>query len=64
MYKKDGIDSNRMVDFINQFINGKYKNKLIILDKDGSYRNQLVKNIIKKIIIYCMLFYINIIQMR
>jgi hypothetical protein len=31
--KKGGIDSNRMVDFINKFINGKYKNKLIILRK-------------------------------
>jgi len=29
-YIKGGIDSNRMVDFINKFINGKYKNKLII----------------------------------
>ena len=45
--KKGGIDSNRMVDFINKFINGKYKNKLIILD-NASHRNQLVKNVIKK----------------
>jgi len=29
-YIKRGIDSNS-VDFINKFINGKYKNKLIIL---------------------------------
>ena len=25
VYKKGGIDSNRMIDFINKFINGKYK---------------------------------------
>ena len=39
VYKKGGIDSNRMVDFINKFINGKYKNKLIILDNASSHRN-------------------------
>jgi hypothetical protein len=34
-----------MVNFINKFINGKYK--LIILD-NASHRNQLVKYVIKK----------------
>jgi len=48
VYKKGGIDSNRMVDFINKFINGKYKDKLIILDNASSHRIQLVKNVIKK----------------
>ena len=48
VYIKGGIDSNRMVDFINKFINGKYKNKLIILDNASSHRNQLVKDAIKK----------------
>ena len=37
-----------MIDFINKFINGKYKNKLIILDNASSHRNQLVKDVIKK----------------
>lgn len=37
-----------MVDFINKFINGKYKNKLIMLDNASSHRNQLVKDVIKK----------------
>ena len=32
VYKKGGIDSNRMVDFINKFINGKYKNKSVVLN--------------------------------
>ena len=45
VYKKGGIDSNRMINFINKFINGKYK--LIILD-NASHRNQLVKDVIKK----------------
>ena len=48
IYKKGGIDSNRMVNFIDKFINGKYKNKLIILDNLSSHRNQLVKDLIKK----------------
>ena len=39
VHKKGGIDSKRMVDFINKFINGKYKNKLIILDNASSHRN-------------------------
>jgi len=37
-----------MINFINPFINGKYKNKLIILDNASSHRNQLVKDVIKK----------------
>ena len=47
-YKKGEIDSNRMVGFINKFINGKYKNKLLILDNASSHRNKLVKDVIKK----------------
>jgi hypothetical protein len=27
VYKKGVINSNRMIDFINKFINGKYKSK-------------------------------------
>jgi transposase-like protein len=48
MYKKGGIDSKKMVEFINKFINRKYKNKLIILDKTCDHRNQFIKDVIKK----------------
>ena len=48
VYKKGGINSNRMIDFINKFINGEYKNKLIILDNASCHRNKLVKDVIKK----------------
>ena len=41
-----------MVDFINKFINGKYKNKLIILDDASSHRNQLVKDVLDEIPIH------------
>ena len=48
IYEKGGIDSNRLIDFLNEFITTKYKNKLIILDNASSHRNQLVKDVIKK----------------
>jgi hypothetical protein len=63
MYIKRGINFNRMINFINKFINGKYKNKLIILDNVYSHSNQKVNDVIKKIIIYYIMFYINIIQL-
>ena len=52
-----------MVDFINMFINGKYKNKLIILD-NVSHRNQLVKDVIKKYnnLLYAVPYYTNAIE--
>ena len=48
VYKKGGIDSNRLIDFINKFITGKYKKKLIIIDNASSHRNKLVKDIIRQ----------------
>jgi len=44
IYEKGGIDSNRLIDFLNKFITTKYKNKLIILDNVSSHRNQKVKD--------------------
>ena len=37
-----------MIDFINKFITGKYKNKLIVLDNASSHRNKNVKDLINK----------------
>lgn len=48
VYQKGGIDSIRLIDFINKFITGKLKNKLIILDNASSHRNQSVKELINK----------------
>ena len=48
IYDKGGIDSNRLIDFINKFITGKYKNKLIVLDNASSHRNKNVKDLINK----------------
>jgi transposase len=44
IYDKGGIDSNRLVDFLNKYITTKYSNKLIILDNASSHRNQNVKH--------------------
>jgi hypothetical protein len=37
LYEKSGINADRMVEFIQTHISGKYKNKLIILDNASSY---------------------------
>ena len=48
LYEKSGINADRMVEFIQTHISGKYKNKLIILDNASSHRNPRVKEIINK----------------
>ena len=48
LYLKGGIDSDRLVEFLEKFITTKYKNKLIILDNASSHRNEKVKELINK----------------
>jgi transposase len=48
IYDKGGIDSKRLIEFIKQFINNKYKKKLIIMDNASSHRNKKVKEEIEK----------------
>ena len=48
LYEKGGIDSNRLVEFLDKFITTKYKNKVIILDNASSHRNDRVKELINK----------------
>ena len=45
---KGGIDSNRLIDFLNEFITTKYKDKLLIFDNVSSHRNQKVKDNIQE----------------
>ena len=45
---KGGIDSNRLVEFLEKFITTKYKNKLIILDNASSHRNAKIKELVAK----------------
>jgi len=48
LYEKGGIDSNRLVEFLDKFITTKCKNKVIILDNASSHRNDKVKELINK----------------
>ena len=48
LYNKGGIDSDRLLDFLEKFITSKYKNKVIILDNASSHRNERVKELINK----------------
>ena len=44
LYEKGGMNSVRMIQFIEKFINDKFKNCLIIMDNGGSHKNKLIKN--------------------
>ena len=48
LYEKSGINADRMVEFIEKNITGKYKNKIIIIDNASSHRNSKVKEVINK----------------
>jgi len=48
LYEKSGINTDRLIDFLERFITGKYKNKLIILDNASSHRNQRIKDLVNK----------------
>jgi hypothetical protein len=48
LYLKGGIDSNKLVEFLEKFITTKYKNKLIILDNASSHRNAKIKELVAK----------------
>jgi len=47
IYSKGGMDSNRLIEFLNKFLS-EQKNKLIILDNASSHKNKLVQNAITK----------------
>ena len=48
IYEKGGMSGERIVEFIENFINGKYKNYLIIMDNAGAHKNKLVQSAILK----------------
>jgi transposase len=48
LYEKGGINADRMVDFLEQHITSKYRNKLIIIDNASSHKNPKVKELINK----------------
>jgi transposase len=48
LYEKGGIDTDRLIEFLEKFITTKYKNKLIILDNASSHRNERIRELINK----------------
>ena len=48
LYEKGGMTAERMVEFIDQNIKGKYKKYLIIMDNGGAHKSQKVKDIVKE----------------
>lgn len=48
LYEKGGIDSERLINFLNENIVNKYNNNLIILDNASCHRNNDIKNLINK----------------
>jgi transposase len=48
LYEKGGINTERLVEFLEKNITSKFKNKLIILDNASSHRNEKIKELIKR----------------
>jgi transposase len=48
IYDKGGIDSDRLLVFLNKYITRRLRNKLIILDNASSHRNQRVKDLVNQ----------------
>ena len=46
LYEKSGINTDRMVEFLEKHITTQFKNKLIIMDNASSHRNPRVKDVI------------------
>jgi hypothetical protein len=47
LYEKGGINSERLTEFLETYVTGQYKNKLIILDK-SSHINDKIKQLVNK----------------
>lgn len=45
-YKKGGMTKERLVEFLEKFVFGKYKKHLIVMDNAGSHRNNYVQEAI------------------
>ena len=48
LYEVGGMNSSRMVEFIDKFISGKYKNNVIIMDNGGSHKSKEIGKYIEK----------------
>ena len=50
LYEKGGINTDRLIEFLEKNITSKLKNKLIILDNASSHRNERIKELIGNIL--------------
>ena len=48
LYEKGGINTDRLIDFLEHNITSKLKNKLIILDNASAHRNERIKALVNK----------------
>jgi len=48
LYEKGGINTERLVDFLQKFITEKYRNKLIILDNASVHKNDTIRDLVNK----------------
>lgn len=48
LYEKSGINTDRLVEFLEKYITTKFKDKLIILDNASSHKNERIKELISK----------------
>ena len=48
LYEKGGINTERLVEFLEKFITEKYKNKIIILDNASAHKNDTIRDLVNK----------------
>jgi len=48
LYEKGGINTERLVEFLQKFITEKYKNKIIILDNASAHKNDTIRELVNK----------------
>ena len=48
LYEKDGVNTDRLIEFLEHNITSKLRNKLIILDNASSHRNERIKALVNK----------------
>ena len=57
LYENGGMTSERMVQFINKFIKGKFKTYLVVMDNGGAHKSNLVKKPSRIQIIHCYIVF-------
>lgn len=48
LYEKGGMTTDRMVEFLEKIVTGKYKNKVVILDNASVHKNDTIRALVNK----------------